>query len=231
LRKEIALVSFMESVDYCANKCRNATVDFCGAVATHFNNLANDFSQVKLSAIDLIMRLYAISLNLSDLNYYSRGGSLEMEISGKDISISKLLLDMENRLQELTTIHGYLLLKVNNGMSMVADTRTYMSSYFTALNFFCEPLTKLMISKREDVLCGFDDNSYPIKLPNIEDAFHQFILVSSAFDNDGDVYNNYIVNFVAIAAFTLSFATKKETEVLANVHGGIGSIFNMGLPI
>nr|GEV65846.1 hypothetical protein [Tanacetum cinerariifolium] len=167
---------------------------------------------VKLSAIDLIMRLYAISLSLSDLNYYSRGGSPEMAISGKDISISKLLLDMENRLQELTTVHGYLLSKVDNGMSMAADTRTYMSFYFTALNVLCEPLTNLMISEREDVLCGFDDNSYPIKLPNIEDAFHQFIIVSSASDNDGDVYNNYIVLSVAIAAFTLSFATKKKTE-------------------
>nr|GEW63726.1 hypothetical protein [Tanacetum cinerariifolium] len=163
LCKETTLVNFLEFVDYCANKCRNATVNFCGVVSTHFNNLANDFSQVKLSPIDLIMRLYVISLSFSDMNYYSRGGSPEMAISGKDISISKLLLDMENRLQELTTVH--------------------------------------------DVLCGFDDNSYPIKLPNIEDDFHHFILVSSASDNDGDVYNNYIVLSVAIAALTLSFAT------------------------
>nr|GEU88271.1 separase isoform X1 [Tanacetum cinerariifolium] len=212
LRKETSLVNFLEFVDYCANKCRNATVDFCGAVATHFKKLANDYSQVKLSSVNLILRLYAISLSLSDLNYYSREGSPKMAISGKDISIPKLLLDMENRLQRLTTVHGYLLSKVDNGMSMAADTRTYMSSYFTALNFLCEPLTKLMISEREDILCGFDDNSYPIKLPNIEDAFHQFILVSSASDNDGDVYNNYTVLSVAIAAFTLSFATKKKTE-------------------
>ena len=44
--------------------------------------------------------------------------------------------------------------------------------------------------------------------------FHlSFTYVYSASDNDGDVYNNYTVLSVAIAAFTLSFATKKKTEV------------------
>ncbi|PWA35950.1 separase [Artemisia annua] len=84
--------------------------------------------------------------------------------------------------------------------------------YFAALKILCEPLSKLIISECENILCGLEHNSYPMKLPNIEDAFHQFIIVYSAFDKDGDAYNNPTVLSLATAAFTLSFATKKKTK-------------------
>ncbi|GJS63274.1 hypothetical protein Tco_0677838 [Tanacetum coccineum] len=110
------------------------------------------------------MRLYAISLSDSDLNSYSRRGSPKMAKCVED----KLLCNMEGR---LTTVHGYLLSNDDNGMPMPADTRAYMSSYFTALKFLCKPISKLLISELEDAL-------YRRELPNIEDAFQQFILVS-----------------------------------------------------
>lgn len=49
---ENAIVEFLELVCYCANKCRTANVNFCGAVATHLNklttshNFCGDFNQV-----------------------------------------------------------------------------------------------------------------------------------------------------------------------------------------
>ncbi|GJS63270.1 separase [Tanacetum coccineum] len=141
--------NYLEFVDYCANQCRNATIDLCDAVATHFNILANVFSEVKGSAIELIIRLYAISLADSDLNSYSRNGFPKMEKFAED----KLLYE------------------------------GYMSSYFTALKFLCKPISKLLISELEDTL-------FRRELPNIEDAFHQFILVSSASNKDGDVCNS-----------------------------------------
>lgn len=48
--KETAIVDFLDLADYCANKCRIATVNICGAVAAHFVKLAGDFSQVLIYA-------------------------------------------------------------------------------------------------------------------------------------------------------------------------------------
>ncbi|KAJ0743876.1 putative separase [Helianthus annuus] len=196
--KEKANVDFLELVVYFAMKCRNATAYPRDAVASHFKKLANDFSQVNLSMIDIIMRLYAITFSTGDLNYYSRGGN------SKDISVPKLLLDVENRLQSLRT-------------SITAHTGTFMRFYFNSLKFLCEPLSELIQSERKGILCGFGDMSNPIKLSNIEDVFQQFRLVFDAyckFEHEKHVYedNSRAVLAVATASFTLSFTTKQSFE-------------------
>lgn len=111
------------------------------------------------------MRLYAITLSVSDLNYYSRGGNSKIPKAGNDISVPNLLFKMEDQLQSLRTF------------CTAAHTGTYMPLYFNALKFLCEPLSELINSDRKNVLCGFEDVSCPIKLSKIEDAFHQFRLI------------------------------------------------------
>ncbi|KAI3774516.1 hypothetical protein L1987_49074 [Smallanthus sonchifolius] len=212
--KEKANVNFLELAVYVAIKCRNATVDFCGAVASHFKKLANYFSQspvlvtvilqARLSTIDLIMRLYAITFSVGDLNYYSRGGNSKIPKAENGISVPKLLLDVENQLQSLRT-------------SITVHTETYMPFYFNALKFLCEPLSELIQSERKDILCGFDEMSFPIKLPNIDDVFQQFRLVFDAYrksEKEKYVYedNSRAVFAVATAAFTLSFTTNQNLE-------------------
>ncbi|XP_024980177.1 separase [Cynara cardunculus var. scolymus] len=206
--KEKSLIDFLELVHYCATaiKCRNATVDFCGAVATHFDKLADDFSQVNLSSI---MRLYSIILSINDLNSHSRGGNSKMPKAGKDISIPKVLLSMEDQLQRLINTHGSYKLSAEELES------TYKALYFTALNFLCEPLSELINSERKDILCGLED----VSLPNIQDAFHQFRLVFLAYgDRQRNVYedNSRAVLAVASAAFTLSYTTKQNAEESTN---------------
>ncbi|KAL4588484.1 hypothetical protein LXL04_001375 [Taraxacum kok-saghyz] len=200
-----SLVDFLELVDYCAVKCRNATVNLCSAVATHLNKLASEFSQVNLSPVDFIMRLYAITLFMSDLNSYSNGGNTKIPKAEKDISIPNILLKLENQLQSLTTTDDSL------------TQMTYVPLYFTAYKFLCGPLSEMIISERKDVLSGLEEASFSIKLPNIQDAFHQFgkvFLSYHASERERDVYedNRRTVNTVAAAAFTLSLATKDNVK-------------------
>ncbi|KAI3715733.1 hypothetical protein L6452_22720 [Arctium lappa] len=206
--KEKSLVDFLELVNYCATaiKCRNATVDFCGAVATHFNKLADDFSQVNLSSI---MRLYTITLSINDLNSHSRGGNSRMPKAGKDISIPKVLLNIEDQLQRSTNTHD----SYKRGAEKLESA--YKALYFTALKFLCEPISELINSERKDILCGLED----VSLPNIQDAFHQFSLVFLAYgERQRNVYedNSRAVLAVASAAFTLSFTTKQNAEESTN---------------
>lgn len=106
------------------------------------------------------MRLYAITLSMSDLTSYTNEGNNKISKSGKDI-----LLKVEDQLQTLNTTDGLL------------TQMTYVPLYFTALKFLCGPLSELIISERKDILCGLEEVSFSIKLPNIQDAFHQFGLV------------------------------------------------------
>ncbi|KAL4573492.1 hypothetical protein LXL04_020300 [Taraxacum kok-saghyz] len=195
-----SLVDFLKLVDYCAIKCRNATVDIGGAVATHFNKLAAELSQVTALPIDLIMRLYAITLSVTDLN----GGNTKKKIAGS-------LLKMEDQLQDLTAKLGSLTCQCR------ITEMTNLPLLFKALRFLCGPLSKLVISERKDILCGLEDVSFSIKLPNIQDAFHQFGLVFlayRAYERERDVYedNMQTVLNVAAAAFTLSLATKENVK-------------------
>ncbi|XP_076893503.1 separase-like isoform X3 [Bidens hawaiensis] len=200
--KEKANVEFLELIVYFATKCRNATADFCVAIASHFKILANYFSQVNLPMIDLIMRLYAITFSTGDLNYYSRGGNSNRPKAENGISVSILLLDVDKQLQSLST-------------SITAHTGTYISFYFNALKYLCEPLSELIQSERKGILCGFDDMSDPIKLFNIEDVFQLFRLVFDdycKFEKEKYVYedNSRAVLAVATAAFILSFSTNQN---------------------
>nr|XP_043623197.1 separase [Erigeron canadensis] len=203
--KEKSNKDFLELVDYCAMKCRNATVDFCGAVATHFDKLAPAFVKVNLSPVKLILRLYAITLRISDLNYYSRGGNPSLQKVGNDMYGSKHLFAMENQLQSLR-------------ISISAHVGIYIPFYFTALKFLCEPLSVLINSQRKEILCRSDDMPAPVKLPNIENVFRQFrrvfddYLCSESEKNNLYEDNSRSVLDVAIAAFTLSFITKKSFE-------------------
>ncbi|KAK1417650.1 hypothetical protein QVD17_26781 [Tagetes erecta] len=201
---EKANVDFLKLLVYFAIKCRSATTDFYGAVASYFKKLANYFSQVNLSTIDLIMRLYVITFSAGDLNYYSRGGNSKIPKAKNEISVPKLLIDVENQLKSLRT-------------SITVHTGTYMPFYFSALRFLCEPLSELIHSERKDILCGFEDMSYPIKLSNIAYVFQQFRLVFDSYrksEQEKYIYedNSRAVLAVATAAFTLSFTTKHTFE-------------------
>ncbi|XP_071705360.1 separase-like [Rutidosis leptorrhynchoides] len=197
--KEAGIINFLELADYCAQKCRIATVNICSAVATHFVKLAGDLSQVNLS-VDKIMRLYAFTLSINDL-------SSKMTKAVDDKSISKVLLDLEDELQSFTTAHGSVTILATDMQS------SYYSFYcFTALKFLCGPLSKLINSKRMDILlCD------PIKLPNIVDTFHQFrlsFLLLSESDKEIDVYedNKRTILAIATATFTLSYITKQRAK-------------------
>ncbi|KAL8258352.1 hypothetical protein R6Q59_030393 [Mikania micrantha] len=199
-----ANANFLELVVYIAMKCRNATAEFCGAIASHFKKLANYFSQVNLSTIELIMRLYSIPFSTGDLTYYLRGGNFKISKSENEISVPNLLLHVENQLQSIR-------------ISITAHTGTCIPFYFKSLKFLCEPLSELIQSERKGILCGFDDMSFPIKLPNIEDIFQQFRLVFDAYresEKENYVYedNSRTVLAVAMAAFTLSFTAKQNFE-------------------
>ncbi|XP_071716106.1 separase [Rutidosis leptorrhynchoides] len=203
--KETAIVNFLELAEYCAQKCRFATVNICGAVATHFVKLAADLSQVNL-LVDKIMRLYAITLSMSDLRYYSRGCNSKTPKAVNDKYISKVLLDLEDELQSFTTVHGSVTI-------LPTDMESYMSLCFNALKFLCEPLSELINSERKNLLCEIED--IPIKLPNIEDTFHQFRrCFLSASEKEIDVYedNSRTILAIATAAFTLSFTTKQRAK-------------------
>ncbi|GJS63273.1 hypothetical protein Tco_0677837 [Tanacetum coccineum] len=169
--------SVLREAYYCANECRNATVDLCGAVATHLNKLANVFSEVKVSAIELIMRLYAISLSDSDLNSYSRRGSPKMAKCVED----KLLCKMEDR---LTTVNGHLFSNDDNGMPMAEGLYVFL---FHCIKVFVQAYIQAV---------DFRAQRYTL----------------SASNKDGHVCNSGTVLYVAIAAFTPSFATKIKTE-------------------
>ncbi|KAL8218762.1 hypothetical protein R6Q57_022135 [Mikania cordata] len=199
-----ANANFLELVVYIAMKCRNATAEFYGAVASHFKKLANYFSQVNLSTIELIMRLYSIPFSTGDLTYYLIGGNFKIPKSENEISVPNLLLHVENQLQSIR-------------ISITAHTGTYIPFYFKSLKFLCEPLSELIQSERKGILCGFDDMSFPIKLPNIEDIFQQFRLVFDAYresEKENYVYedNRRTVLAVAMAAFTLSFTAEQNFE-------------------
>ncbi|KAI3788961.1 hypothetical protein L2E82_01744 [Cichorium intybus] len=164
---------------------------------------------VNLSPIDFIMRLYAITLSMNNLNSYSNGGNTKIPKTGNDVSVLKLLLKVEDQLQSLTTTDGLL------------TQMTYVPLYFTALKFLCGPLSELIISERKDVLSGLEDVSFSLKLPNIQDAFHQFGQVFLSYhssEKERDVYedNRRSILAVAAASFTLSFATKENVKESTN---------------
>ncbi|KAI3778004.1 hypothetical protein L2E82_06951 [Cichorium intybus] len=196
--KEKSLVDFLKVADFYAIKCLNATVDCYGAIATHFDKLAAEFSQVNLSPVDLILRLYAISLFVN-------------KKAEKDISLPKTLLNMEDQLQNITATLGSLTCQCK------ITEKTYVPLWFSALRFLCGSLSKLVITERKDILCGLEDVSFSIKLPNIQEAFHQFGLVFLAYrtyERERDVYedNMQTVLSIAVASFTLSFATKENIK-------------------
>ncbi|XP_020532873.1 separase isoform X2 [Jatropha curcas] len=100
-------IEFVELVSYCANKCRTASAIFGSTVAEHLNDLADDFCPV-LTPLDMILRLYAIGLTLTDCVIKSKIGDITSSKGAKNESAVSILIADGVRLCNLTPLLGSL---------------------------------------------------------------------------------------------------------------------------
>ncbi|XP_057494488.1 LOW QUALITY PROTEIN: separase-like [Actinidia eriantha] len=109
--------------------------------------------------------------------------------------------------------------KMKNGKS-------YMLSYCNALKFLCQPLADFVNSARKEIVAEIEGVSFPTKLRNIQDAFHQFcdvfIFCHRAFEQESNAFDDCEKSIVsvAVASLTLSFRTRhsiKESQFIKQV--------------
>ncbi|KAL7205879.1 hypothetical protein ACSBR2_018738 [Camellia fascicularis] len=100
--------------------------------------------------------------------------------------------------------------------------KSYLLPYCNALKFLCQPLAEFVNSARKEIFTEIGDASFPTKLCDIQDAFHQFcdvfLFCHSAFEWESNAFDDYdkTILIVALAAFTLSFRTKLYTKESAD---------------
>ncbi|KAJ7968102.1 separase [Quillaja saponaria] len=197
---------FVELVAYCANKCRTTNASFCGIIATSLNEVICHFHQF-MTPLDLILRLYAMGLNLN-CNVVSRAGDIASSRGAKFESLIGTLLDDAVILHDLPSLLGslssyfqmgckencvsssigykdsvdqtHLQFASDNGTSMACTENriTYLSCYLNALKFLCQPLAESVNLERKQLVLAALDMS---KLSIVQDVFHQLCNVILSF--------------------------------------------------
>ena len=95
-------------------------------------------------------------------------------ISSKDISLP-ISAEYNYSVDFVCQTHPHI--KSNYEDSRVCkmkNGKSYMLSYCNALQFLCQPLADFVNSARKEIVAEIEGVSFPTKLCNIQDAFHQF---------------------------------------------------------
>ncbi|GFY89199.1 separase [Actinidia rufa] len=247
---ERTTMELLELICYCANKCRTASRILCSSLATYLSKLGES-CQVS-SPFDLILRLYVTGLFVSDRYGQSRQDNSISTRNMHDGSAMAFLLDKEDVLHNLSVLLSGLKChckdislpigaEYNSSVDFACQTyphiksnyedcrvckmknrKSYMLSYCNALKFLCQPLADFVNSARKEIVAEIEGVSFPTKLYNIQDAFHQFcdvfIFCRSAFEQDSNAFDDYekSVVSVAVAALTLSFRTRRYIKESVN---------------
>ncbi|GFY89325.1 separase [Actinidia rufa] len=104
----------------------------------------------------------------------------------------------------------------------MTNGKSYMLSYCNALKFLCQPLADFVNSARKEIVAEIEGVSFPTKLRNIQDAFHQFcdvfIFCHRAFEQESNAFDDCekSVVSVAVASLTLSFRTRHSIKESVN---------------
>ncbi|XP_057465962.1 LOW QUALITY PROTEIN: separase-like [Actinidia eriantha] len=247
---ERTTTELLEFICYCANKCRTASRILCSSLAAYLSKLSES-CQVS-SPFDLILRLYVTGLFISDCYGQSRQDNSISTRKMHDGCAMAFLLDKEDVLHNLSVLLSGLKChckdislpigaEYNSSVDFACQTyphiksnyegcrvckmknrKSYMLSYCNALKFLCQPLADFVNSARKEIVAEIEGVSFPTKLCNIQDAFHQFcdvfIFCRSAFEQDSNAFDDYekSVVSVAVAALTLSFRTRRYIKESVN---------------
>ncbi|KAJ4717002.1 putative Separase [Melia azedarach] len=239
-------IELIELVSYCANKCRAAGTIFCSTVAGHLNHIAGDFPQV-MSAVDLMLRLYAAGLCLTNYAVKFRGGDLTSSKGAKDEFAIRILLHDGEQLHNLTSLLGasrsyfsvcckenfassasQICLQSDSSheasiTSMEKNKEAYMLPYLNALKFLCQPLAELVNLEKKELVAEIESASVHPHLCIIQDAFEHFSDVFIFFQScaservGGGFDDSKTILCVAVAAFILSITTNHSLKKTVNL--------------
>ncbi|KAA3481325.1 separase-like [Gossypium australe] len=223
-------MEFVELVDYCANKCRDAGITFCSTLAKRLNDMAGDFHQATIP-VDLILRLYATGLDFSVHNAKLKYNDCTTSKGVEDDSAIDVLFLERDKLHNLSGLLGLLGNCCNIGKSdpsiasdaecknslACKDKKACLVMYYNTLKFLCQPLAELVNSEKKHILAETEASSDSSSLCIIQDAFYQFCdsffsLESCASEtkregfDDGEVLGPSII----VAGFILSTCTKRK---------------------
>ncbi|KAH9685964.1 Separase [Citrus sinensis] len=195
-------IELVELVSYCANKCRTAGTIFCSTVAGHLNHIGGHFPQV-ITPVDLILRLYATGLYLTNYEVKFRGGDLTSTRAAKDEFVLSCLPDDGDQLHNLASLLSalgsyfsfccaknfvsssvecedsisQLLLQPDSESSITSmqkNREAYMLSYLNALKFLCLPLAEQVNLEKKELVSDIEAAYISPQLCSIQDAFYQF---------------------------------------------------------
>ncbi|KAK9214507.1 hypothetical protein WN944_006500 [Citrus x changshan-huyou] len=195
-------IELVELVSYCANKCRTAGTIFCSTVAGHLNHIGGHFPQV-ITPVDLILRLYATGLYLTNYEVKFRGGDLTSTRAAKDEFVLSCLPDDGDQLHNLASLLSALgsyfsfccaknfvssSVECEDSISqlhlqpdsessitsMQKNREAYMLSYLNALKFLCLPLAEQVNLEKKELVSEIEAAYISPQLCSIQDAFYQF---------------------------------------------------------
>ncbi|XP_070034034.1 separase isoform X2 [Nicotiana tomentosiformis] len=216
--KESTIIEILELFCYCAHKCRSVNANVCSTLAAQLEELAIHVKKhhIELAGsqdkppTDLILGLYATGLLINESNIHSitQGNSRALSSDSKDM------------LQKLSSLLNFLksYFEIDSKGSNTSQKRMlYILSYFAVLKFLCQPLAEYVISTRKEILSETEAVSCNTYLEIIHDVFKQYINVflhHSAADSKQDHCDdtNKMLLHVAVATFTLSLRTKRDTK-------------------
>ncbi|XP_020532884.1 separase isoform X2 [Jatropha curcas] len=186
-------MEFVELVSYCANKCRTA---IGSAVANHLNDLACDFCPV-LKPLDMILKLYAVGLTLTDWGTKSKIGDVTSKGANDGVrlcNLTSLLGSLrsyfyvgfsENCVPCVVEFKGSAGLlcsesdfhHVTSLACLQEDRRVYLIGYLNALKFLCQPLAELLNLEKKQIIARDGVRSFCTSFSSIEGAFGQYFYV------------------------------------------------------
>ncbi|XP_040943419.1 separase isoform X2 [Gossypium hirsutum] len=222
-------MEFVELVDYCAYKCRDAGTTFCSTLAKRLNGMAGDFHQATIP-VDLILRLYATGLDFSVRNVKLKYNDCTTSKGVEDDSAIDVLFLERDKLHNLSGLLGLLGNCCNIGKSDPSiasdvecknslpckDKKACLVMYYNTLKFLCQPLAELVNSEKKRILAETEASSDSSSLCIIQDAFYQFCdsffsLVSCASETKREGFDDgeeVLVPSIIVAGFILSTCTK-----------------------
>ncbi|KAL3814465.1 hypothetical protein ACJIZ3_015733 [Penstemon smallii] len=217
---EKTIAGFLELVCYCANKCHGATMKLCGPVAEHLNRLADAF-QEGFPFISSILRLYVAGLLASSTNNETNGETLESCRKAPLRSALRSLFDNKERLQQVSAHLNFLKGHSDFGgkdKDSYPEGMPRPSSYWEALNYFCQSLADSIYSNRIFFFSEADNAFSWDDLSGIIDVFHQFSymflqsLSATERERETSGDNHRVISAVVVAALMLSFKTNQNVK-------------------
>ncbi|CAA2934735.1 separase isoform X1 [Olea europaea subsp. europaea] len=214
-------LEFLELVYYCVNKCRATTLNICEAIAEFFNELGGHFCEA-FSSINLILRLHATGLLMSPLICQSNGKKVANSSNIKERSALQFLRNKGDMLQQLSDLLDLAKGQFNIGgkESSFYERVSYLSSYYDALKFLCQPIAECIHSERTEIFAETEGASYWTNLGSIQDAFQQLCYIfltyqrcsqtESKIDTSDD--DSRLIFSVVVASLVLSFKNGYNTK-------------------